>query len=117
MSKIVSKFQHEDSVAVIFNIESDEVMAIGEIMASMHDEAYMNGYNWEAYLNYYLKSNHPDLLEGLEGDPEAGCYVGIYNTDSESKADQLVAIINNLISNPEEIYSFLREKGEEIEWD
>jgi hypothetical protein len=115
MSTFVSKQRHDDETSVYFNIEADEVMAIGKEMEAINEQAYMNGYNWEAFLNRYLKINKPYLLDGLETDSEAGTYVAIYT--NEKKADHLMELINNLITNPEKIYDFLEANGDEIEWD
>jgi len=117
MSNFISKFDHDDEISIAFNIEADEVMAIGEKMESINENAYMNGYNWEAFLNSYLKTHQPDLLNGLDTDSEAGTYVALYLKKDEAKADQLMEIIKKLISIPDNIYSFLEEHGEEIEWD
>lgn len=38
------------------------------------DEAYMNGYNWEAFLNFYLEKYFPEVMTGMSSDPEAGMY-------------------------------------------
>lgn len=117
MSDIVRKIKHENQIAVYFPIEADEVMAIGEKMVAINEEAYMNGYNWDAFLKSYLDAHHPELLNGLETDPEAGTYMALYAREETHKADKLIAIIKELISNPEKVYQFLEEQGEEIEWD
>ena len=117
MSDFVTKHEHDDQTSVYFNIGADEVMAIGEKMEAINEEAYMNGYNWEAFLNHYLQTNQPELLDGLDTDSEAGAYGAIYDKADSSKADQLITIINGLVNNPDKIYSFLKENGEDIEWD
>lgn len=117
MSTFISKSDNNDEISIVFNIEADEVMAIGEKMESINENAYMNGYNWEAFLNSYLKINQPDLLIGLDTDSEAGTYVALYIKKDEARADQLIEVIKTLISTPDRIYSFLEEHGEEIEWD
>ncbi len=113
-------FHHEDgSIALTFNIEDDRIFALGEEMNALREEAYMNGYNWDAFLNYYLAVNAPDILEGMETDPEAGGYVAYYENgvENEAKAKRLADIIVSLIENKEEIFRILRENGDEIEWD
>ena len=117
MENFISKHEHGDTISVYFNIEVDEVMSIGEKMESINEQAYMNGYNWEAFLNAYLHINNPTLLEGLDADPEAGTYVALYDKSDSLKASKLIEIITELINNPDKIYSFLEENGEEIEWD
>lgn len=117
MSDFATKHEDDDQTSVYFNIEADEVMAIGEKMEAINEQAYMNGYNWEAFLNHYLQTNQPELLAGLDTDSEAGTYVALYDKTDSDKADKLVGVINGLINNPDKIYSFLEEKGEDIEWD
>lgn len=117
MSNFATKNEHEDQVSVYFNIEADEIMAIGEKMESIHEEAYMNGYNWEAFMNHYLQTTHPELIVGLDTDSEAGTYVALYEKVDSDKADKLIVIINELVKNPDKIYSFLIENGNDIEWD
>ena len=117
MIDFATKNEHDDQISVYFNIEADEVMAIGAKMEAINEEAYTNGYNWEAFLKYYLQANQPDLLDGLDTDSEAGTYVAIYEMFDSSKADKLVSLINSLVQNPDLVYSFLKVSGEEIEWD
>ena len=95
MADYVKVLKYESGITVCFYIEDDEIFAIGEKMNELCDEAYMNGYNWEAFLSHYLKKNAPDLLEGMEPDPEA----------------------TSLIENEEELYRIVQEESEEIEWD
>ena len=40
----------EKYVEVCFYIEDKAVMALGERLNGLREEAYMNGYNWEAVL-------------------------------------------------------------------
>ena len=111
---------HDDgSVSLSFNIEDDDILALGEEMNEVREEAYMNGYNWEAFLNYYLAVNAPEILEDMETDSEAGSYVAYYDdgTANQEKVIRLAEIIVSLVENKEEIFKVLREKGNEIEWD
>ena len=111
--------QDDGSVALCFNIENDDILALGDEMNEVREEAYMNGYNWEVFLNYYLAVNAPEILEDMETDSEAGGYVAYYEdgTANEGKVKRLADIIVSLVENKEEIFKILREKGNEIEWD
>lgn len=119
MSNYVYIVKHEDSLSVCFSIEADKVMAIGEKMNEIHEDAYMNGYNWEAFLNFYLGKFHPDLLEEMEADSEAGmCVLGYeLNEENEAKAEKLVTIITDLVENEAKLYEIQEAHSEEIEWD
>ena len=119
MADYVKVFNTENIVDVCFYIEHEKPLAIGEKMNEICEDAYMNGYNWEALLNYYLKNNAPELLDGLKTDPEAGMYAAYYDlsTENEKKAEKIAEIITRLVENEEELYSLVRDHGDEIEWD
>lgn len=115
----VKVIKSEDYISVCFYIEEEKPFAIGEKMGEIHEDAYMNGYNWEAFLNYYMENHAKELLEGLDTDPEAGMYTAYYDMlpENEVKAQKLANIISSLIENEEELYRIVRDKGDEIEWD
>ncbi len=108
-----------NSISVWFENETDNVFAIGQKMEEINDEAYMNGYNWDAFFNYYLTKHHPDVLTGLDSDPESGSYVAHYELtpENEVRADKFIEIIKSLIENEDELYRIVREEGDDIEWD
>ncbi len=105
--------------SVCFYIEQPEIMAIGQKMEEICPEAYMNGYNWEAFLCRYLEQEAPELLEGMGSDPEAGMYAAYYGAAPENrqKAQRLLDTIQSLVEEPEQIYKLLKEQGDQIEWD
>lgn len=119
MNDYVAINKSDDHIHVWFYNENDKPFAIGEKMCEINDQAYMNGYNWDAFFNYYLEKNAPELLEGLESDPEAGSYAAFYDLteENEKKAQRFREIIISLIENEEELYRIIRECGDEIEWD
>ncbi len=119
MQDYVKVIKFENNVDVCFYNEEDKPFAIGEKMAEIDENAYMNGYNWEAFFNCYLQKNAPDILDGMESDPEAGMYAAYYTLSSENKqkAARFAEIICDLIENEDKIYDFLRRYGEDIEWD
>lgn len=109
----------EDLVDVCFYVEMEKPFAIGEKMNEICGDAYMNGCNWEAFLECYLETNFPQLLEGLDSDPEAGMYAAYYEDTPENrtKGEQFAGLIAYLVEDEEDLYGFVREMGEEIEWD
>jgi hypothetical protein len=115
----VAVVKHKDSLSVCFYIENSKPFAIGEKMNAVNENAYMNGYNWEAFFNYYLPKYAPDIIEGMETDPEAGMYVADYTLtpENEAKAEKFRNIIIGLVENEEKLYRIVREEGDEIEWD
>lgn len=112
---LVSK--HENAVSVILDAGEPAVMTIGQKMEAINEMAYMNGYNWAAFLEHYARANHPHLAEGLESDPEGGGYYAHYEVADEDKAKAFAGVINNLLANPDAIYAYLTENGHDIEWD
>jgi len=119
MADYVAINQDSDRIYICFNIEQGKILAIGEKMCIINENAYMNGYNWDAFFQYYLTKNVPDLLEGLDTDPEAGGYFAYYDMTVENleKAKRFEKIIISLIENEEELYRIVRDEGDEIEWD
>ena len=118
MSEHVSVIKDEDGVSLSFYIENDEIMQIGEELEQINENAYMNGENWAALIECYLENNAPEILEGYESDPEAGMYAAYFEGDDAAEnAEKLAEIIDDLVSNKEELFDFVREHGEEIEWD
>ena len=119
MSGYVLTSRYENQISVVFHIEADKPFAIGEKMNELNEEAYMNGYNWEAFFDYYLRKHAPDVLENMNPDPEAGMYAAYYDPSPENlaRAKKFVDIIINLIENEEELYHIVREEGDKIEFD
>lgn len=119
MKNVASVIKHDTSLSVCFYVDQEHVMQVGENMNKLHEDAYMNGYNWEVFLDYYLTKHHPELLEGMGTDPEAGMYCAYYdlNPANEKKAEQLVDIIQTLVTNEQQLYDIVKNEGDEIEWD
>lgn len=110
----------EDYIAVTFYIENEEPMKLGEMMENVVPEAYMNGENWNAFLNKYLEYNAPEILEVIDPDPEAGmysAYIDDVNDETKKLAQKFAEIIEHLVEDEDEALDFLEEYAEEIEWD
>lgn len=119
MTDYVSIIKGEDTIQVCLYNTDAKVMEIGKKMNALNEEAYMNGYNWEAFFNYYLAKNAPDVLEEMGSDPEADMYAAFYplTPDNELRANKFAEIIQHLIENEDELYHIVEENGDEIEWD
>ena len=119
MDGYVSVFRYKDNVGISFDVEAEKPFRVGEQMNAAHEMAYMNGYNWAALLDWYLGQTAPELLEGLEHDPEAGSYAGYYllSPENEAKAEKVAELIRALVENEAEACRLVREHGDEIEWD
>ncbi|PBJ08075.1 Imm51 family immunity protein [Flavobacterium sp. ACN6] len=80
--------------------------------------ALMNGYDWDAFINYYLQKIHPDVLPNMETDPEAGMYVAFYSysTENEEKANKLIDIIIELMENESALLEKIKTDAKLIKW-
>lgn len=109
----------DDCFCISFEIESDKAFDIGENMNGINPDAYMNGYGWQSFLTHYLSMTSPDLLKGLEHDPEAGLYSGYYpiSKENKQKAISFANVIKDLIENENKVYDFLRQEGHRIDWE
>ena len=119
MADYIAMIKGEDTVQVCLYVEDAKMLAIGDKMNEINEEAYMNGYNWEAFLNYYFRKNDPDVLEDMGSDPEAGMYAAFYplTPENEQRAKKFVDAVRSLIENEEELDRIVEENGDEIEWD
>ncbi|MBJ2188659.1 MAG: hypothetical protein HFJ87_03140 [Muribaculaceae bacterium] len=107
------------TINLLFEDEKPKAIAVGQKMNEINELAYMNGYNWDAFFNYYLARHAPDILESIDPDPEAGSYLAYFEEtpENEEKALRFADIIVSLIENPEEIYQIIRDHADDIEWD
>ena len=110
---------YNDEFGVFFEIEDDRILALGDRMNEVCEDAYMNGYNWDALISFWLSVKAPDLLDGLDADPEAGSYSAYYSgtPDNEGRAKRLAQLIEELVSDEEKLFGFLRDHAQDIEWD
>ncbi len=67
----VKVFSSDDYAEACLYVSNQKVLGIGDKMNEIDEYAYMNGYNWEAFLNCYFAKKEPALLEGMKTDPEA----------------------------------------------
>ncbi len=119
MADYVKVFSTEKYVEVCLYADSERLLALSEKMQSANPDAYMNGYNWEAFWAYYLKKQDPDILSGMKTDPEAGMYVAYWllSPENEARAGRFEALICSMVENEEELCRIVREECGEIEWD
>ena len=115
----VEILKYGNKIIVTFNIEHNKPFNIGEKMNELCEDAYMNGYNWEAFFNYYLGKNYPEILEGINFDSEAGMFTVYcdYSPENEIKAEKFKEIIRDLVENEEKLYKVIKVEAANIEWD
>ena len=110
----------EDYISVSFDAGNEDIQAIGSKMNEICDTAYMNGYNWDAFFNFYLGQNAPEILDVIESDPEAdmySVYIEEVNNETKALAEQLAEIIDELLNDEEKLLSFVKANADDIEWD
>ena len=119
MADYVKINKTDDRIDLWFLNENDEPFAVGEKLYAINENAYMNGYNWEALFRYYLEQNDPDILTDMKTDPEAGMYVAYWplTEENEARAKRFEDIIRALAEDEEALCRMVREHGGEIEWD
>jgi hypothetical protein len=107
------------SVSVIFDLKDEKVKAINAKLKALDERADMNGHNWEALLNFYLDEKHPMVAGGMGSDPETNKYIAYYKLtpQNEKKAEQLAAIIEDLVEHEDQVYDIVKNNADEIEWD
>lgn len=105
-------------ITVVLDVEHDKVLAIGEKLGEINEAAYMNGYNWDALIRHYLKSNAPDILEAMDTDPEADLYAACFeeSDDNRERAKRLADMLVSLIDDEQELCRIVREEGDKISW-
>jgi Immunity protein 51 len=119
MSDYAKILKHDNRISICFYIEQKRILEIGEKINELNENAYMNGYNWEAFFNYYLPTYFPDVAVNMETDPEAGMYVAYYEltNENEKRVEKFLSLIENLIENENKLLDLIKNEGEFIEWD
>ncbi|CAM3154642.1 Imm51 family immunity protein [Streptobacillus ratti] len=119
MNEYLELINNEDFIDICLYLTEDKPYEIGEKMESIDKRAYMNGKNWAAFFDYYVKTYRPELLLDLQHDFDDGIYVGFYITIPENvpRAKKYMEMIRELLENEEKIYTIIREKASEIEWE
>lgn len=89
---------HDDAtVSLYFDVEDERILALGE----------MNGYDWDTALKNYLAVNAPDLLEGMNTDPEAGTCVVFYDANAEN--EEKIRRIADILIEPDKVIKDIKE--------
>ena len=113
------EMQEHNSIAVCVYNENDELFEFGERINKQFDQAYMNGYNWDALITYYVNSVDSDLMAEINTDPEAGMFSAYieYNQDNLYKMKRFEAHIRTMLSDEAILLKFITDNYEKIEWD
>jgi hypothetical protein len=96
-------FDGEKSYSVQIIVGS-EGLEKAESLFEKHDN-YPNGYGWEGLITYFLTEEHPDLLELIEFDCEAGAFVAV--VDSEETMLRLAGVLQAFILDLSKLAGYL----------
>lgn len=110
-------YEHNGDVVLTINVDSDYLIKIGKEIEELCNEAYMNGYNWEVFIYFYIFKRSEELLNGLQFDSEAAMFVAIYEKKQKKSAKKLYELFSMLLENPKEIHDFLKQYCNEIKWE
>ena len=116
--KLIEMPEH-DSISVCVYNEHDGLFALGERINEKHEEAYMNGYNWDSLIRFYVGQKDPALMAEVGTDPEAGMFAAYmsYSLENLEKMKRFEAHVKEMVSNDDELIAFVDANVEEIEWD
>ncbi len=116
--KLLEMPEHESISVCVYN-EHDGLFALGERINARHEEAYMNGYNWDAIIRFYVGQKDPELMEEVETDPEAGMFSAYMSFSPENleKMKRFELHVRAMLSDDDELIAFVDENCNEIEWD
>lgn len=108
-----------NSISVCVYNENEGLLEFGERLNEKFEEAYMNGYNWDAVISCYVKSVDPELAEVVNSDPEAGMYSAYmeYSEENLEKMKRFEMHVKKMLSDEETLTKFIEENYDSIEWD
>ncbi|NNJ26242.1 Imm51 family immunity protein [Alienimonas chondri] len=107
------------SVSVCVYNEHDGLFELGERINARCEEAYMNGYNWDALIRFYVDRKDPELMAEVETDPEAGSYAAYmsYSPENVEKMRRFQAHVRSMVADEEALLAFVDAHKDDIEWD
>lgn len=116
--KLIEMPEH-DSISVCVYNEDDGIFELGERLYKRFEEAYMNGYNWDALIRFYVGKVDPDLMQEVDTDPEAGMF-SAYMPHSAGNLDKMRRFeshIRDLLADEAALFKLIEDNLDDIEWD
>jgi hypothetical protein len=115
----LTEIPEHDSISLCVDVEKDGLFALGEKINGRFEQAYMNGYNWEAVIRCYVAHADPQLMNEVTPDPEAGAYYAnmSYSPENLEKMKRFEAHIRSMLQDENALMAFIEEHEDEIEWD
>jgi hypothetical protein len=116
--KLLEMPEH-DSISVCVYIENEGLFELGERINARFEEAYMNGYNWDALIRFYVASIEPALMAEIESDPEAGMYSAhmSFRPENLEKMKRFESHVRAILADEAALMKFVEDHYGEIEWD
>jgi hypothetical protein len=109
----------DGSISVCVYNEDDGLFALGERINARFEEAYMNGYNWDAVIRYYVAKADPDLMNEVKTDPEAGMFSAYmtFSPENLKKMKRFESLVRTMLTDENALMAFIETNRDAIEWD
>lgn len=106
-------------VSATLSVTAPEVMELGQRINDRFEEAYMNGYNWEAVVIRYLREVDPDLSRELAFDAEASMMTAslVHSEQSVARMRAVESHLRAMLADGDALIEFIEQHRTEIEWD
>ena len=116
--KLIEMPEH-GSISLCIYIENEGIFQLGERINERFEEAYMNGYNWDALIRFYISKVDPDLMQEVKTDPEAGMFSAYmsYSEENLDKMRRLKSYIHGLLSDEIVLFKLIEDNHDSVEWD
>ena len=116
--KLIEMPEH-GSISLCIYIENEGIFQLGERINERFEEAYMNGYNWDALIRFYISKVDPDLMQEVKTDPEAGMFSAYmsYSEENLDKMRRLKSYIHGLLSDEIVLFKLIEDNRDSVEWD
>lgn len=109
----------QEHIQLSFYVGNDKPFSLIDKVEEINEVAYLNAYNWSVLLEFYSKQNNLNIFENTISDHEASLYnISFVKDDNGGKqANKLKEIIENFVENEEILLDYIKNYGDEIEWD
>jgi hypothetical protein len=116
--KLLEMPDHRSVSVCVYN-EQEGLFELGERINARFEQAYMNGYNWDALIRFYVASVDHALMDEVESDPEAGMFSAYmsYSPENVEKMKRFESHVRAMVADEGTLMGFIEEHYEEIEWD
>ena len=116
--KLLEMPEHNSISLCVYN-ENEGLFELGERINARFEQAYMNGYNWDALIRFYVARLDPALMDEVESDPEAGMFSAYmsYSPVNLAKMRRFESHVRAMVADEKALMSFIEKHYDEIAWD